>query len=145
MMNIGKLIIICVPLTGLVIIFESALSIACSRNDDDHDGYSGHGGGYGKYRSRSSYRRGGRSGGGGSKGGCFAKNTMVWTKNEKQPDEDAIRISVNYLKEGQLVSTMVLHPSSEANHGMVWTRATDVTSYRGHFKVHLLPFQPVIS
>ena len=118
-MNIGKLIIIFVPLMGLVIIFESALSFACSRNDDDHDGYSGHGGSYGKYGSRSSYGRGGRSGGGGSKGGCFAKHTMVWTKNEPQPDKDAIRIIVNYLKEGQLVSTMALHASSEVNHGTV--------------------------
>lgn len=135
-MNIGKLMIIFVPLIALVITFENAFSFACSRNDDDHDGYSGHGGGYGKYRSRSSYGRGGRSGGGGSKGGCFAKNTMVWTKNETQPDKDAIRISVNYLKEGQLVSTMALHASSEVNHGTAWTRATDVTTYRGHFKVH---------
>ena len=60
--------------------------------------------------------------------------------NETKPDKDAIRITVNHTKEGQLVSTMALHASSDVNHGTVWTRATDITSYRGHFKVHTFTF-----
>ena len=37
--------------------------------------------------------------------GCFDKNTMVWKKEETQPDKDAVQISINMLQEGDLVGT----------------------------------------
>ena len=80
----------------------------------------------------------GGMGGGGFRGGggCFSEDTMVWTKNDTRPDTTARRIPVSYLKEGQLVSTMDLDRSCEENQETAWTRATDVTTYRGNFRVH---------
>jgi len=72
---------------------------------------------------------------------CFEEDTLVWTKNEAQADEDAKQIPIKNLKEGNLVRTMTpeLPPGKDQN-VMVWTRATDVTVYNGDWMVHKLTF-----
>ena len=66
---------------------------------------------------------------------------MVWTKHERQVDEEAKQIPIKYLKEGDLVGTMtVIYPPEKDLEEIQWTRATDVTAYDGNWKVHRFMF-----
>ena len=126
----------------LMVAFSEGVVTPCSRDDD------GYGGGYGSSSGsgRRTYSRGGRGGGGrggggGGRGGCFDVSTTVWTKNETQPDKDAKQVMANDLVEGDLVGTMDLNMiQANEEQKFTWTRATDVTIYRGKWKAHFLEF-----
>ena len=124
-----------------VIVVNEDVVTACSRKCRDENGCHGGGGG-GGYGHRS-YSRGGRCGGrggGGGRGGCFDDTSLVWTKNETQPDKKAIQIMVKNLKEGDLVGSVDLKMQPKEAHKFMWTRATDVTTYTGHWNAHSFVF-----
>ena len=98
-------------------------------NEGNYGGGGGYyGGGGGGYRSR----------GGGW--GCFSASTVVWTKNETESDTMAKEITINNLREGNLVGT--LEPSFHQNikYKFMWTRATDVTISNGNWTAHTFKF-----
>ena len=76
---------------------------------------------------------------GGGRFGCFAENTVVWTKNESMPDSSATQVMVKNVPEGNLVGTLDLSLKN-GDHMFMWTRATDVTIYEGQWRAHNFTF-----
>ena len=98
---------------------------------------SGSGGSSGGYGSG-----GGRPGvvGSGAGWGCFAADTMVWTKNESMPDTFATKVMVKNVIEGNLVGTLDTSSKPTENYKFMWTRATDVTIYQGNWNALTITF-----
>ena len=85
----------------------------------------------------------GGGGGGYSRGGgwgCFSDSTIIWTKNETQPDTKAREIMVKNLREGDLVRTFEPSFHRDIENKFRWTRATDVTISFGNWTGHTFEF-----
>ena len=74
------------------------------------------------------------------KGLCFSDSTSVWTKNETSPDTTADQIMVTSLREGDLVGTLDASSTTNQYNKFMWTRATDVTIYKGNWTAHTFVF-----
>ena len=75
-------------------------------------------------------------------GRCFDENTVVWSKNETQSDENAKQVLIGNLQEGDLVRTLSLKNSADEPRMFTWTRATDVTVYKGgNYIAHTFLFE----
>ena len=112
-----------------VVVIIAIIIIVLVINESGGGGGGGYyGGGGGGYRSR----------GGGW--GCFSESTIVWTKNETESDTMAKEITINNLREGNLVGT--LEPSFHQNikYKFMWTRATDVTISDGNWTARTFEF-----
>ena len=106
------------------------------------DGDYGHssGGSAGYYYSGSRGYGGSYGGSRGGGWGCFSENTIIWTKNETQPDSKAKEILISNLEEGDLVGTLEVSFHQEGKFQFVWTRATDVTISTGNWFAHTFEF-----
>ena len=153
----GNGCVICSIVTSVVIvilifIFDAALN----GDEEDYDYYyydddvDSTGPGGGKYSSSWIFGGGGRGGGGvggsrlgGSRGGgnCFSDTTVVWTKNETSSDFSAHQVTVEHLKEGDLIGTLEISSSKNQRHELMWTRATDVSIYEGKWTAHSFQFK----
>ena len=99
-------------------------------------GYEGGGSSRSRGGSGRSRGGGGRGGGGGGRGGCFDPNTIVWAKNETQPDQCAKEVMVKDLVEGDLVDTVDLNKYTNEPYTSTWTRIIDVTLSTGNWNSH---------
>ena len=144
-------VVICIVVTIIIFIIDATVYSDEEDYDyyyDDDDGNSiGPGGG--NYGHSFIFGGGGRGGGGSggtrlgsSRGGgyCFSSTTVVWTKNETALDITARHVHAIDLREGDLVGTLDFSSSNNPNDTYIWTRATDVSVYRGNWTAHTFVF-----